>query len=197
VPRARMSQDGPMRVPVYILAGGKSSRFGQDKAQIPIRGEPLILHVRDSVAPYSRGITVVADRVDKYQMLGLRTIADRKTHQGPLGGLYAALCDLSSEDWILLVSCDWLGLKPAWIERLLRARKEDALAIAFRGEKWEPLLSLYHSTLKKPVEEQLASSNLSLWRLLEAKGAIAVPLPDDFGEARSINSEEELPPSSD
>ena len=64
------------KVPVYILAGGKSSRFGQDKARVQLHGQPLLLHTARMVQAFASSITVVANAVDKYADLGLRTIAD-------------------------------------------------------------------------------------------------------------------------
>ena len=52
-------------VPAYILSGGRSSRFGSDKARALAAGKPLILHAADTVAPVAASITVVADRPDK------------------------------------------------------------------------------------------------------------------------------------
>ena len=63
-------------LPVYILAGGKSSRLGRDKAMVEIGGEPLLVRVIRSLEPVAASVTVVADRLGKYRNLGIETIAD-------------------------------------------------------------------------------------------------------------------------
>ena len=79
------------RLPIYILAGGRSSRFGSDKARAVLDGEPLIKRVARMAMPIAESTTIVADRTGKYDDLGLRSIADDPPHLGPLGGLAAAL----------------------------------------------------------------------------------------------------------
>ena len=87
--------DNPMslNIPIYILAGGKSSRFGNphdDKALAEINNTPLILRLAEQLQPIANPLTIVADRADKYQHLGLNTIADHQPGLGPLAGLHRA-----------------------------------------------------------------------------------------------------------
>jgi molybdopterin-guanine dinucleotide biosynthesis protein A len=77
-------------IPVYLLAGGRSSRFGSDKARAELAGVPLILRLAHQVEPVASPLVVVADRRDKYLDLGLTTIADALPGLGPLGGLLTA-----------------------------------------------------------------------------------------------------------
>ena len=49
------------RVPAYILAGGKSSRLGSDKARVEIHGEPLLAHVARSLETVAAELVVIAD----------------------------------------------------------------------------------------------------------------------------------------
>ena len=98
-------------MPVYILAGGRSSRFGSDKARALLDGEPLVARLARQIEPVARRVTVVAEAADTYADLGLRTIADRRPGLGPLAGLEAALLDAtnppkSTADWLILLSCD-------------------------------------------------------------------------------------------
>src|SRR5437879_3536860 len=103
------------RIPVYILAGGKSRRFGSDKARAILDGKPLILHVADALRPIASSLTVVADISGKYDDLALTTITDLQPGLGPLGGLFTALNDCR-HPWLLLAPCDFAGIQPRWIE---------------------------------------------------------------------------------
>lgn len=184
---------GGEQVPVYILAGGRSSRFGSDKARALVHGRSLILHVAEALAPRASSLTVVADVEDKYDDLGLRTIADRAPRLGPLAGLEAALLDGDEAGWLLLCSCDWVGLRPEWVDLLLHAREEGASrAVAFKGPVWEPLLALYHRSLGAEVASRLAEGRLAPWRLLEDISARALSLPPDWEQARQVNRPDDL-----
>jgi molybdopterin-guanine dinucleotide biosynthesis protein A len=181
-------------LPVYIVSGGRSSRFGSDKARALSHGKPLVCHVADALTSRASHITVVADRDDKYADLGLRTIGDRTPGHGPLSGLDAALADCSEDGWLLLVSCDWVGLQAEWITALTSRIGAGARAVAFRGERWEPLFALYHTALGPHVQSAVAQDKgPAAWRLLEDVGAIAVPLPTDWHRAVQVNTPDALP----
>src|SRR5437867_170131 len=97
-----------MHLPLYIAAGGRSSRFGSDKARADVNGIPLILHVARRLEEAVSSLTVVADVEHKFEDLQLRTIADQHPGFGPMAALHAALDDQKHEGWLLLVSCDFV-----------------------------------------------------------------------------------------
>jgi molybdenum cofactor guanylyltransferase len=187
-----MTAASERRLPTYILSGGRSSRFGSDKARAIVRGEPLLVHIARVATPHASSLSVVAACEGQYDDLGLRTIADPIAGQGPLGGLHAALSDTVREGWLLLLAGDWLGLRSSWIETLLAHRREDAAAVAFRGEVWEPLLALYHTCLRHDVAARIARGPSALWRLLEESASIPLPLPVDWRSAIPVNTPEDL-----
>lgn len=188
-----MTRPRPGLPPAYILAGGRSSRFGSDKARHPHEGVPLILRVAGELA--ARGLpeaVVVADRAGRYEDLGLRTIADPTPHAGPLGGVLAALRDgVASKDstagsredsragWRLVVACDGVGFDPRIATALLHALEEAegappprVLAIGFRAEREHPLPGLYRACAEAEaeIERRLREGRGSLRGLVEDRG---------------------------
>jgi molybdopterin-guanine dinucleotide biosynthesis protein A len=180
------------QIAVYILSGGQSSRFGSDKARALVDGTPLLLRVAGMLGD-PRRTTVVARSSEAYQDLGLRTIDDRRPGLGPLGGLEAALLDRQA-GWLLLAACDTLGVSPAWLDLLAGARSVGALAVAFRGQHWEPMPALYHTDLLAAVRSRLELDPRarSLAALLTAVGATVVPTPEGWAAIRSINTRTDL-----
>jgi molybdopterin-guanine dinucleotide biosynthesis protein A len=183
-----------VKLPVYILGGGRSERFGSDKALARWLDRPLILHVADALRDRAETLTVVAERPDKYAELGLRTIADSGRRRGPLDGLAVALADLAEGEgqWLLLCACDQVGLKAPWVDRLLAGRTSRARAVAFRGARWHPLFALYHRELSRVVLQQLEGEDAALWRVLDAAAAMAVPPPADWDGMVDINGADDL-----
>lgn len=173
-----------MKPALFILAGGRSSRFGSDKARALHRGRPLIVAVADDLAGVTVGPTVVAAQAGAYEDLGLDTIADHRPALGPLGGLATALAALPDRhpgvDWLLLAACDLVAVAPNWVG-LLTGRAAGAVAVAFRAPAgWEPVFALYHRDLGGVVADRLESDDTSLNGILDAVSAVAVPVPPGF-----------------
>lgn len=179
-------------LPVYILAGGKSSRFGCDKALVDIGGESLLVRVIRSLEPVAASVTVVADRRGKYRDLGIETIADLQPDLGPLGGLQAALSHHGRDGWLLCASCDRIGIRPEWLQALFLGRRAGAQAVAFRGEIWQPLPALYHASILDEVNAAVRAKKLTPWVFLEQVQTVALELPDDWEISQDINDLETL-----
>ena len=190
------------RLPVYLLAGGASSRFGEDKARAMLHGRTLLECAAEPLRARASAITVVADRSDRYADLGFRTIGDLdrggdvRRGRGPLAGIDAALADLpiTSGDWVLITAGDFVGADARWIDRLLAARASGSPVVAFRGDRWEPMFALYHRSFRDHLASALASDrdDPSAWRVLERANATSVSLPDDWARGRSIDTREAL-----
>ncbi len=89
-----------------ILAGGKASRFGSDKAAALLGGRPLIEHVAGGLRPQVDEL-IICGR----EWPGTCAIADRPTPGlGPLGGLNAALHHAQQNGFgeVLTAACDVL-----------------------------------------------------------------------------------------
>lgn len=81
-------------MPCVILAGGRSRRFGSDKAFAELGGQRLIDIIVQKLAAQTAGpIAVNAAKARDYADLSLPLLPDRLSgHLGPLAGLHAALC---------------------------------------------------------------------------------------------------------
>jgi len=124
---------------VYVLAGGKSSRFGTDKALVEIDREPQLLRLAKQLRSDSWQTVAVAQKAGQFDWLGIRTIQDIQPDQGPLAGILAGLIDLQSESqacarsggdqshrsaWALFITCDLWEWDRVWSERLIPASLE-------------------------------------------------------------------------
>ncbi len=194
-----------------ILAGGRSSRFGRDKARALLHGRPLLLHAADALRPLCPSVVAVADRAGKYDDLQVEALVDLQPGRGPLAGLEAALLQAQSRygagAWVLMAPCDTVGVPAEWLMRLRDARQPDDLAVAFRdasaptdakAQGWEPLPLLVAVAALPAVQQalspgQTAAGQTALWRLLEALPARALPRPPEWRErVRRLDRPEEL-----
>ncbi len=188
-----------MPTPVYILAGGRSSRFGSDKSRALLAGVPLIGHVASIAGGHSPDVTVVADRADAFADLGLRTIGDAEPYQGPLSGLRSALLDVKSHApqaaWLLLLACDQPDLRLDWIQTLHEMLSPGRRAVVYRSDRWLPMPGFYHVSILPQVQELLDGGRGfggSMQRLLTALDALPVPAPPQMMAGSSVNTPADL-----
>jgi molybdopterin-guanine dinucleotide biosynthesis protein A len=108
----------------FVLAGGRSSRMGRDKALLPYRGSVLLDWIARTVEAAAGSAVIVGDP-ERYRFLGRPVIADLRSGCGPLAGIEAALSHTPVEH-NLIVACDLPGLTVPLLTTLLsEARRSD------------------------------------------------------------------------
>ena len=152
----------------YILVGGKSSRFGSDKALIEFEGRPLALHLA-AVARQSAGAVTLVGPPDRYQHLGLPVIPDTHQGVGPLAGVLAAL-EHSVQPWNLVLACDMPRLTPAFLEFLFARAGEDrqdaCLPVSPQGRD-EPLCAVYAKRAAEPIRREIEKGTRKITHALQ------------------------------
>ena len=155
-----------------ILAGGRSSRFGRDKAAVQLDGLSLLEHVLNGL-PESRAETVLVLREEQVvQEAAIDRIVfdDPDLPDGPLRGIVAGLEAMTS-DWGWVVACDLPGIVPALLEELALARTPDALGVIPEwGGRIQPLCALYSRAALPILRESAGSGARSVTRALDHPG---------------------------
>jgi molybdopterin-guanine dinucleotide biosynthesis protein A len=138
----------------YLLAGGRSTRMGRDKALLPFRGGRLAEVVARAVEEAAGSVTVVG----RPELLAYPTIADLYPGEGPLGGILTALAH-SHAEWNLVVACDMPEVTSEFLAGLLdraTASGRDALIPSGPSGRREPLCAVYRSTAREALEREFA-----------------------------------------
>lgn len=145
-----------------VLAGGRSSRFGQDKALYVYNGKPLALWALGSLAGADERFLVSSRPYD----FGVPVYPDRYPGSS-LGGLHTALV-YAANAWVAVAACDMPFLTADYWQKLLE-HTEGVQAVVVRGPdgRLEPLAALYQKTLLPLVEAQLQAGDFRLHALLE------------------------------
>ena len=85
--------DGVQRVPLevggYVLAGGKSSRMGRDKALLELAGKPLVRHAVTKLRRVCADVQILSSDPELEAFAPL--VRDMHPGCGPMGGMEAAL----------------------------------------------------------------------------------------------------------
>lgn len=143
-----------------ILAGGKSSRLGTDKASL------FLDRVVRAIEPHVAEILVAVDSPDRPVPTGTCAVVDLFPKKGPLSGIYSGLKG-AKHDRCLLAACDMPFIQPALV-RLLIGLSGDGDALVPRiDDRPQPLLAVYRKSCVPALQQALAQEDLKVERFLE------------------------------
>lgn len=146
----------------FVLAGGRSSRMGRDKALLPYGSKTLLEHAAEQVLGAVGNVTLIGDPA-KYESLGYPVFPDRVPDCGPLGGIYTAL-SCSKRDWNVILSCDIPMVCSTRLQQLQDAVNDEVECVAPAGEdgRPEPLCAIYHRCCLTKVEHAIREKSLRM-----------------------------------
>ena len=146
-----------------ILAGGQSSRFGENKALAGVNGERLIERVVRTLDPLFDNFLIVTNEPSVFSFLDLPMVEDHIKGLGPLGGIHAALKTIR-EPYAFVVACDMPELNPRLIHLLVGLRRNYDVVVP-RIDGWlEALHAVYSKQCLPAVEALIASGNRQIFR---------------------------------
>lgn len=190
-----------------ILAGGRSSRMGRDKALIELSGETLLARALRRFAPQV-GMLVVNSNGDAaaYAGFALPLIADAATgYQGPLAGIHAAMLwaekTTPGATHVATLAVDTPFFPDDLVARLAAAGSEAPAApvVAASFGHLHPTCGFYPLALADDIAGFLAAGERRVQDFLARHGAQAVdfaPLVGSIGTAMdpffNVNTTEEL-----
>lgn len=148
----------------FILAGGKSSRMGSDKALIVFQNEPLIVRLKNKIKPFCNQVFISGSNPE-YSGFDAPLIPDVFPECGPISGLYSCL-KFSASEWNLIVSVDSPFVN-AELFSLLGSQTIDCDCVIPKHEMGvEPLIGFYNKTSLPVIEEMIYSGDFKLMNLL-------------------------------
>lgn len=104
-----------------VLAGGRSSRMGTDKAFLDIEGRPLVARTAGVLEVAGADeVFVVGGDPTRMDGIGLHHVADDRPGAGPLAATVSAL-DHATHDVVMVVACDLPDLGPRTVTEIVGA----------------------------------------------------------------------------
>ncbi|MBI9033625.1 MAG: molybdenum cofactor guanylyltransferase [Bacteroidales bacterium] len=150
-----------------ILAGGKSSRFGSDKALAMFQGKTLIQHAVDIVSPVTSNIIISAN-THAYDFLNHKVVADIYKDAGPMGGLHAALSQ-SNTSTNLVITTDTPFLKSELYTHLLNQRNSEQITLAASADHFvHPLCGIYSASSLIQIQQFLDKKTFKMMQLVKS-----------------------------
>ena len=199
---------------MIVLAGGKSTRLGRDKASEVLAGKSLLQHALDACDGLASRFVIVVAQHQRLPDLSTDTpvqiVEDAYPETGPLGAIYTGLITLrdtppataaltdESSDIALVVACDMPLLQPALLRELLRLASDRDAAVPIREGQPEPLCAVYSTACIESARLLLERGAYKVAGILDVIGARMVPESDwrhfdpDGLSFLNVNREEDL-----
>lgn len=154
-----------------ILAGGKSSRMGQDKALLKFGGRTLLEHLTALMKPIFSETLVIVDEREKLKGLDLsnsKVYEDLPKGKGPLAGIYTGLL-YSRNKMSCVFTCDMPFVDEPLIRQLTRFWEEDYDVVCLEGPQgnYQPFPGIYARSARYVMSFLLNRGEGSMKKFLE------------------------------
>lgn len=153
-----------------ILAGGKSSRMGRDKAMLEVGGQHVISRVIEAVRHVASDVMVIGERPE-LDRPGVRVVPDEVPGLGPLGGIATALRHAQHE-FVLVVGCDMPLLSSELLIAMAREERTYQALVPLLPDsmgrlRHEPLHAIYGVNCLPVIEGLISAGDVRIQRLFE------------------------------
>lgn len=154
-------------VTAFILAGGKSTRMGTDKAFVMLEGRSLLERALEVARAVTSEVRIVGDPA-KFAAFA-PTVEDIFPNCGPLGGIHAALRS-SPTELNLILAVDVPFVSTELLHYLIqRARDSSAtVTLAQSGGGYQPLCAVYRREFAEGAEKALRAGRYKIGGLFAA-----------------------------
>ena len=190
---------GKLALTALVLAGGKSTRLGQDKAFTPVGGRPMVERVLDVVGRVCDEILILGGDGEKLKAGKARHLLDEHPGEGPLMALRTGLAAMT-HDWAFATACDAPFLEPRLLEYLWTLREgHDAVVPFTAADNYpKPLCALYARRCLPAATAALDRGDRQLVRLYRDVRVLYVPednlrlIDPDLRSFLNVNTAEDL-----
>jgi molybdopterin-guanine dinucleotide biosynthesis protein A len=188
-----------LNIDAFILIGGRSSRFGSDKAFVEFGGQILASRIAATVEEAFPGIrtTFVAASEDQFGIktdgLKWRVIFDLRKGFGAWSGLEAALSN-STADWTLVLASELPFVTAEFLKQVYESTHGGIDAVVPRqvDGRLQPLCAVYRTAVVRPIVAEMMSSEVvpSLSSIFQRVRTAVFDA--DAGVLRNVNTPEDL-----
>ena len=153
----------PTQQPItgVILAGGKSSRMGQNKALMSLGGKRLVDWVVEVMHDVLHDLLMVTNTPDVYADLGVPMVRDVWPEKGSLGGIYSAIYHAATP-YCLVVACDMPFLQAAGLRYLITQTTDYDVVVPDVLGELQTLHAIYSKACLQPIEQRLETNRLRI-----------------------------------
>ena len=166
-----------MKLPTgIILAGGKSRRFGRDKALVEIGGQTLLARTVKLLESRCGEIIVVGrQEIACSSNVPLRAVEDTIPDIGPLGGIFTGLTE-SETDLNVILAVDMPFATPELLDQLVISLGEADAAVPKAEGRLQPLCAVYRKRCRPTLKVLLEEGRRAVYGFLDRLSINSVEL---------------------
>ncbi len=170
----------PVPASAIILAGGKSTRMGIDKALLNINGKSAVTHIYNQLVTYFDEIILSMNTEKEVHLRNIRVVSDIEDGHGPLMGVYSAL--MASQSMVnFVIACDIPKINMALLFKQLAFSEEYAIVVpSFKEGQFEPLFAIYNKNVTSAAKKMLDQKNRRIYDLFSECKTKIVTTPDNM-----------------
>lgn len=143
-----------------ILAGGKTSRMGTDKALLKLGDGYIISRITQILISVFTNVLIISDRLTSYEFLGIPIYPDIIKQKGPLSGIHSALVNSKTED-NFIITCDLPMISRDVIKYLLEYKCNKPIRYFFDTNKHHYFPGVYNKSILTEIEKIFSSRHES------------------------------------
>ena len=175
-----------------VLAGGKSSRMGRDKATLSYHGKPQLVFLYELLQKVCTRV-FVSNKHNASIENNIPCIVDQFDFETPLNGIASAFKHFPTVSW-LTVPIDMPNITEATLKFLTKNRDPEKVATCFYDsdrKNPEPLVTLWESTSSLQLQNYISAGGKSPREFLQQHQVNLLDVPDQ-NILININDQDEL-----
>lgn len=161
-------------ITALILAGGQSSRMGEDKALVKWQNQPLLQIVCNIALNHCADAYILAPWPERYRSIvpaHCHFLLESERDRGPLVAFIEGLSQLPTCDWVWLLACDLPRLDSKivqnWLNLLTDIPDSTLAVVPYRDGYFEPLCGFYRCAIASPLLQFQQQGGRSFQRFLQ------------------------------
>lgn len=163
-------------VPVFILAGGKSSRMKTNKALLPWGDSTIIESLIKAVKEMGNPLQIIGDRCE-YPDIDIPCLYDSVNDAGPAAGILTAMLH-ARHNYAIVLSCD-MPWAPRLIHQLLLHQDAD-VCLFHTQDKQFPFPGKYSTQIKFVWADMLARGERKVGNFINYFAVKSLPCQDEL-----------------
>lgn len=160
-----------------IIAGGKSTRFGEHKGLAKLHARPMIDYAIDLAKEISPSQFIVYGKEKYFDVTDIPYYSDIIPDCGPLGGIYTALVKTQSS-LVATIPCDMPFLTRGVFRLLCENQLQNQPIVAVSHKAIEPLVAIWPKTYESKIKDAIYNKLFTIHELIEKEDIPKISIPD-------------------